>query len=268
MGKDDKREYVNIKEFNPQIIPISSTWMIIGKPGSGKSSFIENMLYYNKHKYPVGRGFFGSETSYNRFKRIMGDIFVTNHYSESELKEAVIRQKELTGEYGGKWGDEYGKKDYRNGSVIILDDVATDPKIFKSELMNTIFKNSSQHGANLVMIGTQYAIDFPPALRTAVSYIALFREPNTDQREKLYKNFGGACGSKQNFNDLMDTLTGDYTCMIINQRTQSNGLEDCVYYYKGKDPEKAFGNWKFGCEEYREWNKQRFNTSYKDNFII
>jgi hypothetical protein len=101
-------------------------------------------------------------------------------------------------------------------------------------------------------------MEFPPDIRKTVSYVALFREPEPGEREKLFKNFGGLAGSFDNFNKLMDELTGDYTCMIIKKRAQTNKLEDCIFYCKAD----RHGKWKFGCEEYLKWAKDRYNKDY------
>jgi hypothetical protein len=56
----------------------------------------------------------------------------------------------------------------------------------------------------------------------------------------------------------MDQLTGDYTFMIIDKRSQSSKLEDCVFYYRTK----VLGSWKFGCKEFRQWHTERYDTKY------
>ena len=66
---------VIIDEFQLEDIPLSCTWIIIGAPGSGKTSLIENLAYYHKHKYPVARVFMGTEDGYQKFS----DIFFHFH---------------------------------------------------------------------------------------------------------------------------------------------------------------------------------------------
>jgi len=103
----------------------------------------------------------------------------------------------------------------------------------------------------------------PPDIRKSVSYIALFREPEPLEREKLYKNFGGLAGSYENFCKLMDDLTGDYTCMIFKKRSQSNNMEDCIFWYKTE----VLPPWKFGSKEYRKWGKERYDKNYVEEVM-
>jgi hypothetical protein len=63
----------------------------------------------------------------------------------------------------------------------------------------------------------------------------------------------------------MDGLTGDYTCIVFDRRTQSNKLEDCVYYFKAPNMEKK--KWAFGCDDFKKWSKDRYNTKYVESFI-
>lgn len=247
---------VTISEFDPRSIPLSCTWIVVGPPASGKTSFIEDMVYNVKDRYPVGRAWIGTEGAYDKFCKIMGKLYVSNYYDIDEIRSHIMRQRTC--------GAETDTKDPNNAAVMILDDVADDPKIFKTKEMRGLFKNGSQHWTQLAMVGLQYAIDVPPDIRKSVSYIALFREPNPTEREKLYKNFGGIVGTKEDFNDIMDQLTGDYTCVIIKNRSQSNDIQDNVFYYKGK----VHGDWKFGCHEYREHAKARYDPNYVEQVIM
>lgn len=220
------------------------------------TTFMENMCYYHKHRYPVGRIFIGTEGGYKHFSGIFHPLFVSNYYDETEEKSHILRQRKCALDNGEKYTGNY--------AINILDDVSDDPKIYKSRTMNGLFKLGSQHWHQLLMIGSQYAIDMPPAIRKATSYVALFREPEEGERKKLYANFGGLAGSYQNFCDLMDQLTGDYTCIVFKKRSQSNLIEECVYWYQTKklDP------WKFGCNEYRAWGKDRYNTNHVEQLTI
>lgn len=247
---------IDISEFRIEDIPLSCTWIVVGPPGSGKTSFIENICYYHKHRYPVARIFMGTESGYQKFCTIFHKLYVSNYYDEEQEKSHARRQKTCALENGPGYTGNY--------AINILDDVSDDPKIFKTKLMRAIFKLGSQHWHQLFLLGTQYAIDMPPDVRKATSYVAIFREPEEKERKKLYENFGGLAGSYQNFCDLMDQLTGDYTCIIFKKRSQSNNIEDCVFYYRTK----VLPPWKFGCNEYREWAEERYNTSYVEKVVV
>lgn len=214
------------------------------------TTFMENMAYYRKHVYPVARIFMGTEDAYKRFCGIFHPLYVSNYWDEEEEQKHVLRQRTCELENGRGYPGNY--------AINIIDDVSDDPKVYKTKLMRGLFKLGSQHWAQLLMIGSQYAIDMPPDIRKAVSYVAIGREPEEIEREKLYKNFGGLAGSYNKFCDLMDQLTGDYTFLIFKKRSQSNDLEECVFYYKTK----RLGDWKFGSKEYRAHADERYDKKY------
>jgi hypothetical protein len=220
------------------------------------TTLIENLCYYHKHRYPVGRMFIGTESGYQKFCEILHPLYVSNYYNEEQEKSHIFRQRTCVIENG---------KDYEgNYAINILDDVSDDPSIYKTKVMKGLFKLGSQHWCQLFVIGSQYAIDFPPDIRKATSYVALFREPEENERKKLYTNFGGLVGSYQRFCELLDQLTGDYHCIIFKKRSQSNELDQCVFWYKTK----LLKPWKFGCKEYRKWGEDRYNKDYIEKIIM
>lgn len=241
-------EEIKIKPFDFSTMPLSCTWISIGAPGSGKTTLTENICYYKKHQYPVARVFICNEGGYKRMCSIFPPIYVSNYYNEDEEKSAILRQKKCslsnTSDYTG------------NYMINIADDL--DQKFLRTPLMISMFKVGTQHWNELTIIGTQYAVDFAPEIRTSVSYVALFRCVDEIEKKKLYNNFGGVCGPYEKFCALLSQITGDHRCMIIKKMSQSNNLEDNVFWYETK----PLGKWMFGCKEYRDWNKERYNTNY------
>lgn len=255
---------IEIKEFRPEDMPLSCTLICIGPPGSGKSSFMENMAYYKKHLYPVARIFNGDEDGYKKLCKVFPPLYVSNYWNEEEEKKHIIRQKKCVMESKVKVTDSTYSSNQRCYGINIIDDATPDTKVFKTPMFKSLFKIGSQHWAQLFMLGTQYAIDLPPEIRMAVSYVAIGREPNELNRKKLYNNFGGICGTYDNFCNLLDQLTGDYTFMVIKMRSHSNSIADNVFWYKTRQ----LGSWKFGCKEYREWAEQRYDSNYKEEILF
>lgn len=214
------------------------------------STLIEDICYVHKHRYPVIKIFSGTEDTNKFYERFVPKLFISNEYKDEDEEKHILRQKTCI-------------ESCPNGSAInIIDDCSDDRKIYKSKIFKGLFKNG-RHWNQLFILGLQYAIDVEPDIRKSISYVALFREPDEVDRKKLYNNFGGICGSYEMFCDLMDQLTGDHTCMIIKKRSQSNRLEDNVFYYKAHlhiNKDKT-SNWKFGCKELWDWNKQRLNRN-------
>jgi len=220
------------------------------------TSLMENIAYYLKHRYPVARVFMGTEGGYRKMCNIFHPLYVSNYYDEDEEKQHILRQRTCEIENGAGYAGNY--------AINIIDDASDDPKVYKKRVMRGLFKLGSQHWNQLFMVGSQYAIDMPPDIRKSVSYVAIFFEPEEIERKKLYNNFGGLAGSYENFCDLMDQITGDYTCLVFKKRTQSNVMEENISWFKTKQ----LKDWKFGCKEYRDWAKERYDPNYKEQILI
>ncbi len=236
------------REFPIDEIPQSCSWIIVGNPGSGKTKLAHDLVYTHKHRYPVARIFSGSEDSNREYESIYPKLFIDEEYNEDNHQLYIMRQKRCK------------ENGCENGSAVhIIDDCSDDKKIYKSKTFIGTFKNGTRHWNNLHITLLQYGIDMPTDVRKCASYIAIFYEPEPNEREKLYKNFGGACGSYRDFCDIMDQMiegsdpTDKHTCMIIKKLGQGPKREDNVFYYKAR----LHPSFKFGCKEYREWDNTR-----------
>jgi hypothetical protein len=107
-------------------------------------------------------------------------------------------------------------------------------------------------------------MDIKPVIRANVDGTFILRETNPKLREKLYNNY---CNNvnEQDFYDIMDAVTDDYGALYVHNRSTSNNPEDCMFYYKA-DPKKLI-NFKFGCREFWDFHKDRYDPNYIDPII-
>jgi len=251
----DSEEVIHINEFKLEDIPLSCTFIMVGPPGSGKSSFMKDILYYRKHVYPVARCFAGTQNMYEDLKEICGPLYVTYGYNEQYLTSTCRRLV--------KCNEDKKKGLCQNPYMItIVDDCTDDPQTLKSNLFRAIYKKGSQHWPQCFLLGLHVPSDSAMDIRTSTSYVAIGRQPEPALRKRLYDCFGGTCGTFARFNALMDELTSDHTFLIIKKRSDSNNIEDCVFYYT---THKELPKYKFGCKEYRQHNDERYDSNYDES---
>lgn len=242
-------DIINIKEFAIQKIEPSCSWLLLGPPNSGKSSLIEDIVKHNRYKYPVCRVNCSVPGPHKRYCQIFPPLYVHSEFDKDKETEFIDkRQKALA-----------NSEDMGRFCVYILDDIDINRKQFGEAFFSTLFKQGSRHFNLLTIVASQYALDFPPDIRSAASYIAIFRYTSKADRTKLYNNYATIFGSEKIFNAAMDKLTGDHHCIIIKQRSDSNALTDCVFWYKTQ-PQT---DWKFGCKELWRYNKKKCDSKKK-----
>jgi hypothetical protein len=164
----DQIKTIEIKELDVDIIPPTtsrinepdyggSKIVVIGKPGTGKTTLIASLLYAKKHIFPVGMFMSGSEDSNGFYRKIIPSTFVFNEYSEQKLDDFRKRQKIAKQYLNNPW------------AVVLLDDCTDDPRIFNKPLQQGFYKRG-RHWKMWYILSLQYAMD--------VSYLTLTLSAN------------------------------------------------------------------------------------------
>jgi hypothetical protein len=228
-----------------------SKTVVIGKPGTGKTTLIASLLYSKKHIFPVGMFMSGSEDSNHYYSEIVPSTFVYNEYNENTIKNFIRRQKIAHQHLENPWG------------VLLLDDCTDDPKVFNSPIQHALYKKG-RHWKMWYILSLQYAMDVKPVIRVNVDGCFILREPSIKIRRIIWENYAGIIPDFTMFCDIMDQITDDYTALYIHNATTSNNIEDCVFWYKAKPVPK---NFKFGSPDYWKFHNERFNTEYVESFL-
>lgn len=253
---------VNIKELNPHIIrPFAvsdknggSKTVVVGKPKSGKSRLISSLLYLKKHIFPVAQIQSGTEDSNEYYKSKFPNLFIYPKLNTDAIESFIKRQKIAKKHLENPW------------AILLLDDCTDNPKTLKSPLFQGIFKNGRQWDLWHIL-SLQYSMDVLPVIRTCVDNSFLLRESSRRGRKTLFENYASAIPTLEDFNDIMDEITVDYTSLFIDNSVQSNNFEDCVYYYRA-NLDRIPENFKFGCQAYWDFHNERYNKNYVDPVVV
>lgn len=243
--------------MNDKHLKGGAKYIVIGAAGSGKSELLKMLLYCKKHILSVGHVFSGTEEVNRFFETFIPELFIYNGLEIEELGnvDKFVKRQKIARKYLEKAG-------FNQWGFEIIDDCTSDTKFLKKPIIKDIYKNS-RHYCSYHILSLQYAMDIDSSIRTNVNGVFIFRESRKDMREKLFKYYASCIPTQSEFNQIMDELTEDYTCVYIDYTSKSNNMEDCIFYYK-VDINSIPKGWKMGCEEYWNYAKERFDPNSKN----
>ena len=91
---------------------------------------------------------------------------------------------------------------------------------------------NGRHLKMFFIISMQYPLGIPPNLRTNIDFIFILRENIVANRKRIYDNYAGMFPTFEIFCQVMDQCTENFECLVIDNTTKSNKLEDTVFWYK------------------------------------
>jgi hypothetical protein len=240
---------IQLRKFKPEKMSDDRVCVFIGKRNTGKSTLVKDIMYYKKH-IPAGVVLSGTEEGNHFYGEFIPDLFVYGDYDRDAIERVISRQRKLVGTKG---------KSINNGTFMLLDDCMYDSKFLKDTCIRQCFMNG-RHYNIFFMLTMQYVMDLPPALRANVDYVFVLRENIIQNREKIYKSFFGIFPNFDMFNKVMDACTENYECLVLDNTSKSNKIEDCVFWYKAT----LRKNFRVGSPDLWKLHKKMYNPKYLD----
>jgi hypothetical protein len=222
---------LELKKFDLKEVPHGATCVFSGKRCSGKSVAALDLLYHNRD-IPVGIVMSGTERANQFFSKVMPSMLIYDDFDTEVVKKFLTRQEKITRQYNDEI-TKYGKSDIDPRAFLILDDLLFDNSWISDKGIKYIFMNG-RHINILFMVTLQYPLGIPPILRTNIDYVFIHRENFVNNRRRLYENYAGMFPTFESFSTVLDQTTTNYECMVINNRTKSNRLEEQINWFKAE----------------------------------
>lgn len=237
---------LKLRKFNPKEMLETRICLIIGKRGSGKSEIAKNLLFHKRH-IPLGIVCSATEEANRFFGHFVPDSFIYNEFDKGAVERLVDRQRKLK------------KMNVTSPAFCVLDDCMYSKAIIREKVMRLIFYNGRHLGLFTIMT-SQYSLDLPPDFRSNVDYVFICRENIRANRERLWKAFAGIVPTFDQFNAIMDVVTQDYGCLVIDNTSKSNDISDCVFWYRAK-PKVTF---KMGSPAFWNYHRIRYDPNHDE----
>jgi hypothetical protein len=222
--------------------------VLIGKRDTGKSFLVRDLLYYHQD-IPIGTVIAGTEEGNGFFTSMVPRIFIHNEYNVAIVENILKRQKKVMKEMA-KEIEMYRKTTIDPRSFVIMDDCLYDSAWTRDKMMRLMFMNG-RHWKIMLIITMQYPLGMPPNLRTNVDYVFILRENYINNRKRIYENYAGMFPTFEAFCQVMDQCTENYECLVVDNNSKSNKLQDQVFWYKAEN----HGEFKLGSKEFWELSK-------------
>lgn len=243
---------ISLTKFNPKKIEERritgsgpATCVFIGKRGTGKSTLVADILYHLR-KINAGVAISATEDGNAYYSSFIPEILIHSEYKPEIIQSVITRQKKVV---------SADKKSSESDVFVLLDDCMYDKKMIRDTNIRGIFMNG-RHWRITFMLTMQYCMDLPPDLRSNIDYIFVLRENIIQNQEKIYKNFFGIFPHFGIFQDVLNSCTEGYDCLVLDNTSKSNSIQDCVFWYRAK-PDR---NFKIGSKQLWDYCKKNYDA--------
>ena len=222
--------------------------VLIGRRDTGKSFLVRDLLFYQQD-IPLGTVISGTEEGNGFYSTHVPKLFIHNEYNTVIIENVLKRQRQVLKQVK-KDMELYKKCTIDPRTFVILDDCLYDASWTRDKMMRLLFMNG-RHWKLMLIITMQYPLGVPPNLRTNIDYVFILREPYIANRKRIYENYAGMFPTFESFCQVMDQCTENYECLVINNNSKSNKLQDQIFWYKAS----THGDFKLGSKEFWEISK-------------
>lgn len=223
-----------LKEFDPEVIEKrrktgnSPNILIIGKKHTGKTVLLEDLVYHQRD-IPIYTVMSETEEANHIYRHHHHELMIHSKFNGEIIDKLIQKQRQKIIECDRRGIDPASRPEM--GMGLILDDCGYDKKIFKKENMRQIFMNG-RHWKITCLITLQYMMDIPPELRANADYVFVLRNSIRKEQYKLWEHFFGIFPHFKEFQQVLEKMTNDYGCLVLDQTSKSTNITDQVFYYK------------------------------------
>ena len=223
---------LELKKFDPKRICQDSVCVLIGKRNTGKSFCMKDILNYHRD-IPVGVVVSPTEQANGYFEKFIPKMLIYDELEPTLISKFLNRQIKITNDRKRELA-RTGSSSIDPRAFLILDDCMYNKQALTDKNIRCIFMNG-RHYKIFFLITMQHGLGLPPDLRNNIDFVFIFRNNILKEREKIYTHYAGMFPTFDVFNQVMNQCTENYECLVIDNKVQSNNINDIVFWYKANE---------------------------------
>jgi hypothetical protein len=221
---------MSLMKFDITKIHDQAKVVMIGKTKSGKSYCLRQILS-KLADIPVGTVISQTEFANRFYSDFVPSRFIHDDYNPQIIENFLKRQFKVC---------NHVKNEETNGgramidprAFLILDDCLSDRASIVNDKNIKYLFYAGRHVKTFFSLCMQYPLGLTPDLRGNIDFVFIFRESNVQNRKRIYDNYAGMFPSFDMFCQVMDQCTQNFECLVIDNTTTSNRLQDQVFWFK------------------------------------
>lgn len=232
-NKEVGPSHFNLRKFDPSTIRPNSTILFAGGRRTGKSFAMRDIIFCLKDRFYDMHVFTGTNEADHPWETHTPERYV--HHCKKEvfptetLQEALRIQKQRT---------EICKQaslSVTPSSAFVFEDLEYLSKpIWTVPGIRKIWFNG-RHSATYAFCAFQYIMEIKMALRGMFDYAFFTMDNSHASRERIFKQFGGVFPNAAVFEGIFFACTTNHKAMVLDLRSLSYNIEDCVFWYKAQE---------------------------------
>lgn len=226
--KINENTIIEIKEFTIDMFKESSSSLVIGRRGSGKTFLTKSILkqYKNKENLTIIISKQDKEQTdqLNTYYNLFPDSCVYDDYNKSEFNKLIKKQKYLVEKYNSK------ETKINPNMMIVYDD----------SLPNTLQKLQNHNGImSMILENKTHMISYiincdlyiaKSLIKCNIDYTFILN--NSNNKDEIYKYYKKYFESFEIFDKIYTEITKNYGSLVIVNNDDSNNIYDKIFWYR------------------------------------
>ena len=221
-----------IFEFKLEKMVDNPCVLIIGKRGCGKSVLADNIVQCLNKKNtsnisiisPSEKSdpFYQPKYPNATFESDLNDGFLEKILHDAAVEKANSKIVQM----------DPAVENTRKKNILVMDNYYVTKNEWSKSIAE-ILMNGRYYDFSYILT-MQYSYAIPVSYRYNFDYIFLCRENATTSKIKLWENYAGVFPTFEIFDKVFDKCTENNRFMVIDNRTQSNNINDIVFWFKSE----------------------------------